>query len=78
MLIALFTDRISQSLDGSLFTAFVGWLFLPITELCYVVMFWWNGDVSGFSWFVVALGFLLDLSSTWGTFHWRSTRRAQS
>ncbi|MEI6404312.1 MAG: hypothetical protein WCO64_00905 [Actinomycetes bacterium] len=63
VLIALFTGRIGQAFEGHHGTSIVGWLFLPFTELFYVVMFWWNGSVSGFSWFFVALGFVIDISS---------------
>lgn len=60
VLIAIFTDRISDAFDGNNFLAFSGWLFLPMTELAYVLITWWSGGVAGFGWFLVALGFLVD------------------
>ena len=73
--IALMTDRISQAFDGRTATAFIGWLFLPFTELFFVVLTWWNGEISGFGWFVVALGFVIDFSSYAGGVRYRESRQ---
>jgi hypothetical protein len=62
-LVALFGNSISRAFDGNNTEAFLGWLFLPFTELLYVFMFWMDGSVTGFDWFFVALGFLFDLGS---------------
>lgn len=60
VLIAIFTDRISHAFDGNNWMAFAGWVFLPMTELAYVLVHWFTGDVAGFGWFFVALGFIID------------------
>jgi hypothetical protein len=52
---------------------FLGFFLLPWTTLAYAVM-WSSADgVTGFEWFVVALGFLFDLSA-----HARSGRLSRS
>jgi hypothetical protein len=73
--VMLFTDRISQAFDGRTLTAFLGWLFLPFTELFFVVLTWWNGSVQGFSWFIVALGFVIDFSSYASGYRYREDVR---
>lgn len=65
-LMALFNNEITRAFDGSWLIPFIGWLLLPYTTLSYVLLHWWLGDVTGFSWFLVALAFLLDLSSYFG------------
>lgn len=62
-LVALFGNSISRAFDGNNTEAFLGWVFLPFTELMYVFMFWLDGSVTGFDWFFVVLGFLFDLGS---------------
>jgi hypothetical protein len=73
VLVAIFTDRISAAVHHNTWLAFAGWLFLPMTELAYVIVTWWAGGVHGFGWFLVALGFLADLSTYTGS--WRGRKK---
>ncbi len=68
---ALFTDYITRAFDGSWLVPFIGWLLLPYTTLVYVLVWWWQGEVVGFSWFFVILAFLLDLGSYAGSYQRR-------
>jgi hypothetical protein len=67
-LMAIFNDEITKAFDGSWVIPFIGWLFLPYTTLVYVLVAWWQGDVTGFNWFFVALAFALDVSSYFGSY----------
>jgi hypothetical protein len=73
VLMALFNDYITRAFDGSWLIPFIGWLLLPYTTLVYVVVFWWQGEVEGFSWFFVILAFLIDLGSYFGGYNKRQT-----
>ncbi len=46
----------------SFWTGFAGFILLPYTTLFYVLMENWQDPIDGFGWFVVALGFVFDLS----------------
>jgi len=50
----------------SFWVAFLGWLLLPFTTLFYAIAYAPVGGVSGFGWFLVGLGFLIDLSNWFG------------
>lgn len=67
----LFTDRMTIAFTSG-WIAIIGWLFLPWTTLawaiCYIPVF----GVQGFGWFIVALGFIIDISS------WVGSRSIQS
>ena len=71
VLVAIFTDRISAAIDNNWY-ALAGWLFLPMTELAYVVVTWWAGDVHGFGWFLVVLGLFIDFGTYTGS--WRGRK----
>ena len=58
----LFSNLLSRAFDDW-WVPFLGFFVLPWTTLAYAVM-WSSGNrVEGFDWFIVALGFLLDISS---------------
>jgi hypothetical protein len=63
----LFTDRLSAAFD-SFVLGFLGFLLLPYTTVFYALAYapGFGGGVSGFGWFLVAVGFLMDLSSLFG------------
>jgi len=75
VLMALFNDEITRAFDGSWIVPFIGWLLLPYTTLVYVLVHWWQGDVTGFYWFFVILAFLTDLSSYFGSYARRTEIR---
>jgi hypothetical protein len=75
VLMALFNDEITRAFDGNWVVPFIGWLFLPYTTLVYVLVHWWQGDVTGFFWFFVVLAFLSDLSSYFGSYARRTEIR---
>jgi hypothetical protein len=62
----LFTDYPDRAFD-SFWMGFVGFLFLPYTTLAFILMDNWGDPINGFGWFVVALGFIVDVSSYVGT-----------
>lgn len=65
-LMAVFNNEITRAFNGDWVVPFIGWLLLPYTTLTYVLLHWWMGAVEGFTWFFVALGFLIDLGSWFG------------
>lgn len=58
----ILTDRLSIAFSSFLI-GFLGFLLLPFTTLFYALVYQSSGGVSGIGWFLVAFGFLLDLSS---------------
>ncbi len=62
----LFTDFNDRAFD-SFWVGFTGFLFLPYTTLAFVLMDNWIDPINGFGWFVVALGFIADVSSYAGS-----------
>lgn len=65
-LMALFNDEITKAFDGSWVVPLIGWFLLPYTTLVFVLISWWQGGVTGFLWFFVVLGFVVDVSSYTG------------
>ena len=59
----LFSDLLDRAYD-EWWLPLLGFFLLPWTTLAYAVM-WAAGtnDVTGFEWFIVGLGFVVDLSS---------------
>ena len=72
VLMALFNDEITKAFDGSWVIPLVGWFLLPYTTLVYVLISWSQGEVTGFMWFFVILGFFADLGSYGGGYARRS------
>ena len=63
VLMWLFGDTIENAFGRNWLMPLLGIIFLPFTTLVYVLIYWWQGGVVGFSWFFVALGFILDVGS---------------
>ena len=61
----LFTDRLSVSMDSFL-VGLLGFVFLPYTTVLYALAYAPGSGVRGLGWFLVVLGFLLDLGSWFG------------
>ncbi|HKY13713.1 MAG TPA: hypothetical protein VJM33_02220 [Microthrixaceae bacterium] len=61
----LFTERLSIAFD-SFVLGFLGFLLLPYTTVFYALAYQPLFGVSGFGWFIVAMGFLLDLGALFG------------
>jgi hypothetical protein len=61
-LIWLFGDRMSYAFD-SFWIGFIGFLFLPWTTLAWTVAYAPLAGVTGFGWFIVILGFIIDIGS---------------
>jgi hypothetical protein len=74
-LIWLFGDRMSYAFD-SFWIGFIGFLFLPWTTLAWTVAYAPIQGVTGFGWFVVALGVIFDISSYASASQARRARRA--
>jgi len=62
----IFTDRVDIAFDGWVLPL-AGLIFLPYTTFFYVLAFAPVAGVTGFGWFLVVLGFLLDVSSYAGS-----------
>jgi hypothetical protein len=58
----LFTERLTVAFD-SFILGFLGFLFLPYTTLFYALAYAPIGGVSGFGWFLVAFGFIVDITA---------------
>ena len=71
-LMAIFNDEITKAFDGSWVIPLIGWFLLPYTTLVYVLISWWQGGVTGFMWFFVALAFVADLGSYFGGYNRRA------
>ena len=70
VLLELTTNYNEQAFD-SFWVGFAGFLFLPYTTLFFVLMENWQDGIDGFGWFLVALGFLLDIGNYTGGFRRR-------
>jgi hypothetical protein len=66
LLIWLFTDHVTRAFQGEWLLPLIGIILLPYTTLVYVLLYWWLGTVTGFSWFFVALAFVIDLGAWFG------------
>lgn len=75
LLMALFNDDITKAFQGNWILPLLGWFLLPFTTLAYVLLYTWQGAVTGFSWFFVILAFLVDLGSYGGGYARRSDIR---
>lgn len=59
----LFSDLINRAFSGEWVLPLAGFLLLPYTTLSYVLVYWFVGDVYGFGWAFVVLGFFFDIGS---------------
>jgi hypothetical protein len=62
LVIWVFSNLLSRAFE-SWVVPLIGFFLLPWTTLAYAVMWSSSDRVSGFEWFIVALGFLFDLAS---------------
>lgn len=62
----IFTDRLSIAVD-SFWLGFAGFLVLPWTTFAWAVAYAPLGGVSGLGLFLVAFGFIVDITSWLGT-----------
>jgi hypothetical protein len=62
VLMWLFTNRLSDAFDSTL-GPLLGFFLLPWTTLIYALVWGSHHSVNGFEWFLVAFGFLVDISS---------------
>lgn len=65
IIVWLSTDLVSKAFEGFLLP-FLGLILLPFTTLFYVLVYE-PGGISGWGWFLVALGFILDLGAYGGS-----------
>ena len=70
-----FTDRMSIAFD-SFWWAAIGFVFLPWTTLAWAVAYAPVRGVEGFGWFVVGLGFVVDISTHLGSMKARREQKA--
>ena len=61
----IFTDRLSIAFQ-SFVLGFLGFLLLPYTTVFYAFAYHEFTGVTGFGWFIVILGFFIDMSSWFG------------
>jgi hypothetical protein len=72
----IFSDRLSIAFD-SFVLGFVGFLLLPYTTFFYALAYNPIDGVTGFGWFVVVFGFIVDITThTGGGRAARERRRA--
>lgn len=62
-LLWVFTDRLTVAFHSG-WEGFLGFVFLPYATLFYALVYAPGRGVEAFGWVIVALGALLDLSST--------------
>jgi len=55
-------DKMALAMD-SFILGLLGFLLLPYTTVFYILAYAPQGGVSGFGWFIVVFGFLLDISA---------------
>jgi hypothetical protein len=73
ILVALFSDLLSRAFDGVV-VPLLGFFLLPWTTLIYALCYSSGDRVNGFEWFLVAIGFVIDLSSYGGGGRYRRRR----
>lgn len=59
----IFTNLVTRAFHDSFIVPLLGLIFLPWTTLMYVLVWTPAHGVYGFGWFLVVLGFLIDLGS---------------
>ena len=74
-LIWLFGSRMDYAFN-SFWVGFIGFLFLPWTTLAWTVAYAPLAGVTGFGWFIVILGFVVDIGSYAGGYQARQARAA--
>ncbi len=76
LIVWLTTPLVQRAFHGGWILPLLGIIFLPITTLAYVLVYYIYGGVTGWVWLWVALAFLLDLAAH--SFPARSAARARS
>jgi hypothetical protein len=61
VLMWLFTPLVNRAFGGRLIIPLLGFIFLPLTTVFYVLVS--PGGVSTFEWLLLAVGFLIDLGA---------------
>jgi hypothetical protein len=72
-LLWLFTDRMSVAFN-SFWVGLLGFILLPWTTLAWAVVYAPVRGVTGFGWFLVILGFVVDISTHIGSAQARRQR----
>jgi hypothetical protein len=57
------TPLVNRAFHGGWLLPLLGIIFLPITTLVYVLVYYISGSVTGWGWLWVVLAFLLDLGA---------------
>src|SRR5579859_3206309 len=70
------TPLVNRAFHGGWILPLLGIIFLPITTLAYVLVYYISGSVTGWGWLWVVLAFLLDLGAS--SFPARRAARARS
>ena len=76
LVVWLSTPLVQRAFHGGWILPLLGFLFLPITTLTYVLVYYISGSVTGWGWLWVALAVLLDLAANSAPA--RSATRARS
>ena len=75
LVVWLTTPLVNRAFHGGWFMPLLGILFLPITTLTYVLVYYISGSVTGWGWLWVVLAILLDLAAN--SYPARSAARAR-
>lgn len=76
VLLWLFGDTVERAFHDDWLVPLLGLILVPYTTLSYVLLNWWLGRVTGFTWFFVVLAFFIDLGSYASSARARSPRAA--
>jgi hypothetical protein len=57
------TSLVNRAFHGGWLLPLLGIIFLPITTLVYVLVYYISGDITDWGWLWVVLAFLLDLGT---------------
>lgn len=63
LVVWLSTSLVNRAFQGGWLLPLLGFLFLPITTLAYVLVYYIYGGVTGWGWLWVILALLIDLGS---------------
>jgi hypothetical protein len=63
LVVWLSTPLVYRAFHGGWLLPLLGILFLPITTLAYVLVYYISGGVTGWGWLWVVLAFILDLGA---------------
>jgi hypothetical protein len=76
LVVWLSTALVNRAFHGGWILPLLGILFLPITTLTYVLVYYISGSVTGWGWLWVVLAILLDLAAH--SYPARNAARARS